>query len=145
MGGLAIRKRAARPAQRPPLTAPVRGASARAGRDEGTAAVGIIRSPVRASILPDYIRVKCGKSQVEQIFSACPKEPSSMHAPPLRLPPWQTAVLECDRGEGRGDCRGFDCGFERDAGAATAYSSWSRAAPSRCRVRRRACRVTASP
>jgi transposase len=32
------RKRGARPAQRPPLTAPVRGASARAGRDEGTAA-----------------------------------------------------------------------------------------------------------
>ena len=73
MGGLAIRKRAARPAQRPPLTAPVRGASARAGRDEGTAAVGIIRSPVRASILPDYIRVKRGKSQVEQIFSALPQ------------------------------------------------------------------------
>jgi transposase len=37
-GGLAARKQAARPARRPPLTAPVRGASARAGRDEGTAA-----------------------------------------------------------------------------------------------------------
>jgi len=35
--------------------------------------VGIIRSPVRASILPDYIRVKRGKSQVEQIFSALPQ------------------------------------------------------------------------
>ena len=37
-GGLAARKRGARPARRPPLTAPARGASARAGRDEGTAA-----------------------------------------------------------------------------------------------------------
>jgi transposase IS116/IS110/IS902 family protein len=37
-GGLAARKRGARPVRRPPLTAPMRGASARAGRDEGTAA-----------------------------------------------------------------------------------------------------------
>jgi hypothetical protein len=37
-GGLAARKRGARPAPRPPLTAPVRSASTRAGRDEGTAA-----------------------------------------------------------------------------------------------------------
>jgi hypothetical protein len=31
--------------------------------------VGIIRSPLRASILPDYIWVKGGKVQTEQMFS----------------------------------------------------------------------------
>jgi hypothetical protein len=35
--------------------------------------VGIIRSPIRASILPDYIRVILRKSRIEHIWSDLPQ------------------------------------------------------------------------
>jgi len=40
------------------------------GGDRGN--VGIIRSPIRASILPDYSWVKTGKAQNEHMFSGLP-------------------------------------------------------------------------
>ena len=51
---------------------PYRGKPAVRTDREGRGNVGIIRSPVRASTLPDYIGVKIGSALVEHKISASP-------------------------------------------------------------------------